>query len=80
MRFPWANLTLLLLLLLQVTTGYFGFTSGTPGRAWLLWLHGAGAYAIVLVLLWKGAIIWNVARRGVRWQGERAQRLVIGAL
>lgn len=72
MRFPWANLTLLLLLLLQALTGYLGFTSGTGGRAWLLWLHGIGAYAIALVLLWKGAIIWNVASRGVRWRGERA--------
>lgn len=72
MRYPWANLTLLLLLLLQALTGYLGFTGGTADRAWLLWLHGMGAYAIVLVLLWKGAIIWNVAGRGVRWRGERA--------
>lgn len=77
MRFPWANLILLLLLLLQVTTGYFGFTSGTSGRAWLLWLHAAGAYAIVMTLLWKGAIIWNVARRGVGWRGERALFLMM---
>jgi DMSO/TMAO reductase YedYZ molybdopterin-dependent catalytic subunit len=77
MRFPWANVALLLLLLTQAATGYFGFTSGTPARAWLLWLHAIGAYAIALVLLWKGAIIWSVARRGVRWRGERAVFLIM---
>lgn len=72
MRYPWANFLLLFLLLLQALTGYFGFTSGTEERAWLLWAHAAGAYAITLVLFWKAAIVWGVARRGVRWRGERA--------
>lgn len=72
MRYPWANFLLLLLLLGQGLTGYFGFTSGTETRAWLLWAHAAGAYAITLVLFWKAAIIWGVARRGVSWWGERA--------
>lgn len=77
MRYPWANLILLLLVLLQVATGYLGFTGGTSSRAWLLWLHAAGAYAIVFTLLWKGAIIWSVARRGVRWRGERVLFLAL---
>jgi DMSO/TMAO reductase YedYZ molybdopterin-dependent catalytic subunit len=80
MRFPWANVVLLIALLVQVVTGAFGFTAGTADRAWLLWLHAAGAYAILLTLVWKGAIIWNVARRGVRWRGERAVFLTMLAL
>jgi hypothetical protein len=80
MRYPWANLLLLLLLLGQALTGYAGFTSGTENRAWLLWAHAAGAYAITLVLVWKAAIIWGVARRGVRWRGERAWFLAMALL
>jgi hypothetical protein len=70
-RYPWVNLGLLLLLLLQALTGYLGFVNGESGRAWLLWLHGAGAYAIVWLLLWKGAIIWGVYSRGRRWRPAR---------
>lgn len=65
MRFPWANTFLLLALVLQAVTGYFGFTSGRESERWLLWLHGIGAFAVLLVLLWKGAIILH------RYQGNK---------
>ena len=71
MRFPWANAVLLLLIGMQVVTGYLGFTSGRETERWLLWLHGIGAYAIVLVLFWKGAIILDVFGRAGRWTARR---------
>jgi hypothetical protein len=71
MRHPWANIALLLLLIFQAVTGYFGFSNGLIERRWLLWLHGIGAYAILLVLLWKGAIIWDVFSRGVSMTWRR---------
>lgn len=71
MRFPWVNTILLLLVGLQIVTGYFGFTSGEEREAWLLWLHGIGAYAIVALLFWKGAVILDVYRRGKRWNLRR---------
>jgi DMSO/TMAO reductase YedYZ molybdopterin-dependent catalytic subunit len=71
MRFPWANTVLLLLVGLQIVTGYFGFSSGEEREAWLLWFHGIGAYAIVAILLWKGAIVLDVYRRGKRWNFRR---------
>ena len=77
MRYPWVNLVLLLLLLLQALTGYLGFVNGTAGRAWLLWLHGAGAYAILWLLLWKGAIIWGALSRGRRWTLARISFLFL---
>lgn len=67
MRFPWVNVALLLLLLLQVVSGTLGFVNGEARQAWLLWLHGIGAYALILLLWWKGAVVWNVLRRGQRW-------------
>lgn len=77
MRFPWANTLLLILILLQAISGYFGFTAGRPPERWLLWLHGIGAYAMVLLLVWKGAIILNVFGRGRRWTVRRLAFLVM---
>jgi signal transduction histidine kinase len=64
MRYPWANVALLLLLTAQLITGFFGFINGTEDSQWILWLHGIGAYAIATVLLWKSAIILDVYGRG----------------
>ncbi|HSM58214.1 MAG TPA: molybdopterin-dependent oxidoreductase [Candidatus Sulfomarinibacteraceae bacterium] len=80
MRFPWANIALLLLLLLQLVTGYLGLVNGRVERAWLLWAHGMGAYGIVLLLLWKGAIVWDVLGRGKRWRPARLAFLVLALL
>lgn len=77
MRFPWVNVALLLLLALQAVSGYLGFVNGNENRAWLLWLHGAGAYAIVWLLLGKGAIIWDVISRGRRWTLARLSFLLL---
>ncbi|MGH2536357.1 MAG: molybdopterin-dependent oxidoreductase [Candidatus Promineifilaceae bacterium] len=80
MRHPWANVALLILLLAQVVTGYLGFTNGAIERRWLLWLHGAGAYAIVLILLWKGAIILDVYGRLSRFGWRRLSFALLLAL
>ena len=77
MRYPWANTALLVILLLQLVTGYLGFINGEESQAWLLWLHGAGAYALVLLLLWKGMIIWDVLNRGERWGVDRISFIVM---
>jgi DMSO/TMAO reductase YedYZ molybdopterin-dependent catalytic subunit len=80
MRFPWANSLLLILVALQALSGYFGFTTGRPPERWLLWLHGIGAYAVVLLLFWKSAIIVDVIGRGQRWSFRRLAFLVMLAL
>lgn len=80
MRFPWANIALLFLLLLQLVTGYLGLVNGRMERAWLLWAHGIGAYGILLLLLWKGAIVWGVLQRGKRWHPARLAFLVLALL
>ncbi len=71
MKHPWANIVLLVLLPLQLLTGYLGFVNGLPRRAWILWLHGAGAYALLLLLAFKGQIIWAAWRRGTGWRSQR---------
>jgi hypothetical protein len=71
MRFPWANILLLLLLLIQLVTGYWGMVNGRHSFRWVLWLHGIGAYGIVILLFWKSDIILDAWRRRKRWTGSR---------
>jgi hypothetical protein len=71
MRFPWANTALLILLAIQLVSGLIGFVNGFATRAWVLWLHGAGAYALVLLLFWKGGVIWETMRRRKTWTRSR---------
>ena len=67
MRFPWANTALLTLLAAQLVTGYFGLVAGQSSRAWVLWVHGIGGYAILLLLVWKSAVVFrSYARRRKR--------------
>ena len=63
MRHLWVNVAILFLLSVQLITGIFGFTNGHFERRWLLWIHGIGAYAIALALIWKGAVILEAFNR-----------------
>jgi hypothetical protein len=77
MRFPWANLILLILVVVQGISGYFGFTNGFSEDRWLLWLHGMGGGALVIVLFWKARIIFDVYRRGLGFDFRRLGFLVL---
>lgn len=80
MRYPWANFTILILILVQIVSGYFGFNNGYQTRAWLLWVHGIGAYTLVIALFWKGAIILNAYSRNQRWGWGRIAFLTMAVL
>jgi DMSO/TMAO reductase YedYZ molybdopterin-dependent catalytic subunit len=71
MKAPWANVVLLVILVLQTVTGYLGMLNNQAQRAWILWLHGIGAYLILLLLFWKGSIILDAIRRKKVWTGQR---------
>ena len=71
MKAPWANIILLVILLLQTITGYLGMLNNQSQRAWILWLHGIGAYLILLLMFWKGSIILDAIRRKRVWTGQR---------
>lgn len=80
MRFPWVNIALLVLLVVQAVSGYLGLVNGEARQAWVLWVHGMGAYALVLLLWWKSAVVWNVWRRGKRWTPARVSFVAAAAL
>lgn len=68
MRFPWANTVLLILLIVQLLTGFLGLISGSPRLDWFLQFHSVFGYAIAGLLIWKSAIILDVfTRRHRRW-------------
>ncbi len=83
MKYPWANVLLLFLVLFQVANGFWGLASGSEGSAPILWLHRAGGLAVVALLLWKGQNILGSLLRG-RWKRARvpksASLLLLGLL
>jgi hypothetical protein len=62
-RLPWANLALLVFLVLQLVTGLVGLLGTTDPFRVLFWLHAVGAYGIVCLLFAKGTIIAHALRR-----------------
>jgi hypothetical protein len=62
-RFPWANLVLLLLLVVQLATGLVGLLGTGPPFRWAFWLHAIGAYGIVVLLFAKGTLVLHAIRR-----------------
>lgn len=80
MRYPWVNVILLVLLLIQLITGYLGFTNGRSSHSWLLWLHGIGAYGLLVLLYWKGSIIIEAIDRKKTWTSKRVGFLALTAL
>jgi hypothetical protein len=72
MRFPWANVALLVLVALQLVTGLAGLLGASDPFRFLFWIHAVGAYAIVVVLFAKAMIIVDVVRRRPGFSSERA--------
>lgn len=80
MRAPWANVLLLVLLAIQVASGTLAMSNGKFNDRWTIWLHGTGAYAIILLLVWKGQIIVDALRRKKVWTNARRAFLLLLAL
>jgi hypothetical protein len=80
MRFPWANVILLLLLSSQLVTGYAGMVNGRSQLNWVLWLHGIGAYALLVLIYWKSEIILDVWRRKTVWTWRRISFVIMSVL
>ena len=63
MRFQWANTLLLLLVAAELVSGLFGLVSGSSDKAIFILAHRVTGYAIVVLLVWKGAVIAFSLRR-----------------
>jgi DMSO/TMAO reductase YedYZ molybdopterin-dependent catalytic subunit len=80
MPHPWVNTLLLGFVAIALVSGYFGLTNGDPGRAWVLWVHGAVAFAILAVLAWKAAVVARSLRSNRVLGTPRMAFLVMAAL
>jgi len=57
------NLAILLLLTLELASGFGSFLVGQPSGQWVLWLHRAGGWGLVCLLFWKWGIVVRSYRR-----------------
>ena len=76
MRYPWANILLLLFILADMLSGFFGLISGSQDRAIYILVHRVSGYGILAVLAWKVA---NIAR-SFKWPKKRPVRIASLAL
>lgn len=76
MRYPWANILLLLFILTDMVSGFFGLISGSEDRAIYIQIHRISGYGILAVLAWKVA---NVIR-SFRWPKKKPVRIASLAL
>ena len=66
MRVPWANGALLVLIVVQIGTGFAGLLGATDGFRIAFWLHIVGAYGIFVLLFAKALIVNDAIRRKPR--------------
>lgn len=65
MKYPWANIAILVLGAVELLTGYLALTNGAPEWVAALHLHRALGFGIVALLFWKGR---NILGRLLIWQ------------
>ena len=65
MRFPWANIAILVLGAVELLTGYLALTHGTPDWVAALHVHRILGFSIVALLFWKGR---NILSRLTVWR------------
>ena len=80
MRHPWANVALLVLVAVQVATGFAGLLGSGDGFRVAFWVHAVGAYAIFVVLFAKAVLVSDEVRRRPGLHGGRTLLLAAGVL
>ena len=76
MKYPWANTLLLVLIAIELATGFFGLVSNSPDEAIFILTHRIAGWGIVALLAWK---IANVLA-SLRWRRAPAPRAASIAL
>lgn len=84
MKFPWANIAILLLGGAELVSGYLALTNGTPPWVAALHVHRILGFGLVALLFWKGRNV--IARLAVRrlwrrnWPAFSASLLMLALL
>ena len=82
MPYPWANVLLLVLLAIELASGFLGLMSGSSDRAIYLHVHRIGGFAILAIFIWKGRNIFkSLARiRRRRTSRKASASIPVGSL
>ena len=68
MRFPWANVALIALVVAELVTGYLGLTHSNPEWIAAMHLHRSFGFAILGLFVWKSRNILGSLRSGYSWR------------
>ena len=71
MRFPWANIALVVLFVAELLTGYLGLTHSNPEWIGAMHLHRIFGFAILGLFLWKSRNILGSLRTRRNWRVAR---------
>ena len=67
MRFPWANIALVVLFAFELVTGYLGLTHNNPEWIAAMHLHRITGFAILALFIWKSRNILGSFRTRQNW-------------
>ena len=68
MRYPWANILLIVLVAAELLTGYLGLTHSQPAWFAAMHLHRILGFSILAVFLWKSRNILSSIRSAHNWR------------
>ena len=80
MKHAWANSLLLVLILVELATGFFGLVSGSADEALFIQAHRVAGYGSLAVIGWKALIIASSLRKPMRLRRAVAPRAASVAL
>ena len=68
MRFPWANIALVVLFAFELVTGYLGLTHNNPEWIAAMHIHRITGFAILALFIWKSRNILGSFRTRQNWK------------
>jgi len=80
MRFPWANIALILLFAVELVTGYLGLTHNNPEWIAAMHIHRITGFSILALFLWKSRNILGSFRTRRNWKTHLETMLASSAL
>ena len=80
MKHPWVNILILVFVTVEFVSGFFGLVSGLRDEAVFIIIHRIAGYSLVVLLVWKVAVILFALRNRKRGRMERTGSLVLFGL
>ena len=80
MKHPWVNILILVFVTVEFVSGFFGLVSGLRDEAVFIIIHRIAGYGLVVLLVWKVAVILFALRNRKRGRMERTGSLVLFGL